>query len=120
MRGCKCFVTHTDRVQAALPWLQSVRLSQLCWMLIAEEQVYDQSMIAQPQQISLSCISWSYRLPSHACLCARQETEKRLKDIVTGKKAAVLANANGVNKKSQLGRQSQRLVFTVRTCSFQN
>lgn len=42
-----------------------------------------------------------------------QETEKRLKDIVTGKRAAAAANANGVAKKSQLSRPSSRLMVTV-------
>ena len=46
-----------------------------------------------------------------------QETEKRLKDIVTGKKAAVLANANGVSKKASVmgSRNNKPVMFTVRS-----
>ncbi|KAK9795869.1 hypothetical protein WJX73_001707 [Symbiochloris irregularis] len=43
-----------------------------------------------------------------------QETEKRLKDLVAGKKSAATASANGISKKSQLGRTSNRLVVTAK------
>ena len=46
-------------------------------------------------------------------MLAVQETEKRLKDLVAGKKSAATANANGISKKSQLARTSNRLVVTV-------